>query len=179
MKNNIKTVLISKANLKKKIKTIAKDLSKQYIRKDLIVLALLDGAFVFVSDLVREMDIPLTLEFLKVKSYEGTVSSGRLVVAPDFDFKTLNNKHVLLVDDILDTGLTLDTLCRKIRNETEVLSVTTCVLLDKQITRNNSFVANYSCFNIPNEFVVGYGLDYNGKYRNLPYIGILKETIYG
>ena len=178
MKKDIKKTLISKTEIKNKIKLLGSVLTEQYKNKEVTVLSLLSGSFVFTADLVREMDLQVNVEFLKVRSYEGTTSSGKLIVACDFDFNKLDNKHVLIVDDILDTGLTLDTLCKKIRNETEILSLATCVLLDKQVERKNSFVANYSCFKVPNEFVVGYGLDYNGKYRNLPYIGILKEEIY-
>ena len=178
MKKDIKKTLISKAEIKNKIKLLGSVLTEKYKDKEVTVLSLLDGSFIFTADLVREMDLQIDVEFLKVRSYQGTASSGKLVIAVDFDFKKLDNKHVLIVDDILDTGLTLDTLCKKIRNETEILSLATCVLLDKQVQRKNSFVADYSCFNVPNEFVVGYGLDYNGKYRNFPHIGILKESVY-
>lgn len=177
MKKDIEKILISKTNLKKEIKSLAQNLCKKYKNKELVILTLMDGAFLFTADLVRELDIPVQLEFIKAKSYEGTTSTGFLTIS-NFDFNILNNKHVLIVDDILDTGLTMSTLCSKIRNITEVLSLNTCVLLDKQLQTKKTIKADFTCFKVPNEFVVGYGLDYNGKYRNLPYIGILKEEIY-
>ncbi len=171
-------MLFTKGSIKKTVKTLGSVLTKKYKDKEVIVLSLLDGSFVFAADLVRQIKGDVDVRFLKIKSYEGTESSGSLVVARDFDFRQLDNKHVLIVDDILDTGLTLNTLCKQIRNETEILSLATCVLLDKQVNRTNNFEADYVGFKVQNEFVVGYGLDYNGKYRNLPFIGVLKEKVY-
>jgi len=178
MRKDIKRILISKSDIKKEIKRVASKLNVLYTGEDLAILSLMDGAFMFTADLVRELNIPVQLEFIKAKSYEGTNSTGHLTLSK-FDFSILNNKHVLVVDDILDTGLTLDFLCTRIRNCAEIWSLNTCVLLDKQLPRKKAVKADHVCFEVPNEFVVGYGLDYNGNYRNLPYIGILKEEIYG
>jgi len=178
MKKDIKKLLFSEKTIKTSIKNLGQELSEVYKDKQVTVLSLMDGSFIFTADLVRSMNIHVDLKFIKVKSYNGTSSSGVLVIENNFDFSSLNDKHVLVVDDILDTGLTLDTVCKKIRNETEALSINSCVLLDKQVKRDKVKEATFSCFKIPNEFVVGYGLDYDGKYRNLPYIGILKENIY-
>ena len=178
MKGDIKKVLFSKEKIKKSIKKLGKQLSKEYKDREVTVVSLMDGSFIFTADLVRSMNVKADIKFLKVKSYEGTASSGALVTSKDFDYSCLNNKHVLVVDDILDTGLTLSSICKKIREETEVLSVKSCVLLDKKIKRTTIKSANFTCFKVPNEFVVGYGLDYNDKYRNLPYIGVLDESVY-
>jgi hypoxanthine phosphoribosyltransferase len=178
MKKDIKKVLFSERKIKSSIKKLGKHLTNVYKNQEVTILSLLDGSFVFTADLIRSINIPVDVKFLKVKSYQGTSSTGVLVVENNFDFSSLNNKHVLVVDDILDTGLTLETICEKIRNETKALSINSCVLLDKQVIRKSVRSATYNCFSIPNEFVVGYGLDYNGKYRNLPYIGILDEKAY-
>lgn len=179
MKKDIKNILFSSKDINKNVKILGKELTNVYKNRQVTVLSLLNGSFVFTADLVREMEVDVDIKFLKVKSYEGTESSGLLTIKnQDFNFNQLDNKHVLVVDDILDTGLTLDTICKKIRNETEALSINSCVLLDKQVKRKTVKSANFTCFKIPNEFVVGYGLDYNGKYRNLPYIGVLDEKVY-
>jgi hypoxanthine phosphoribosyltransferase len=178
MKKDIKNILFSRKDINKSIKILGKELTNVYKNREVTILSLLDGSFVFTADLVREMDVQVDIKFLKVKSYEGTESSGSLILNQGFNFNQLDNKHVLVVDDILDTGLTLDTICKKIRNETEALSINSCVLLDKQVKRKTVKSANFTCFKIPDDFVVGYGLDYNGKYRNLPYIGVLDEKVY-
>ena len=178
MKKDISKVLFSKTDIKKAIKRVGTELTEKYKNQQVTILSLLNGSFVFTADLIREIEVEVDVKFLKVKSYEGSSSCGVLNVENDFKFSDLDNKHVLIVDDILDTGLTLDTICRKIRNETEALSVTSCVLLDKQVKRKTMRSADFTCFKIPNEFVVGYGLDYNEKHRNLPYIGVLDEKVY-
>jgi hypoxanthine phosphoribosyltransferase len=178
MKKDISKVLFSKTDIKKAIKRVGTELTEKYKNQQVTILSLLNGSFVFTADLIREFEADVVVKFLKVKSYEGSSSSGVLNVETEFKFSDLDNKHVLIIDDILDTGLTLNTICKKIRNETEALSVTSCVLLDKQVERKTMKSADFTCFEISNEFVVGYGLDYNERYRNLPYIGVLDEKVY-
>jgi hypoxanthine phosphoribosyltransferase len=179
MNADIKHVLFNSQDINEKIQFLASRIDLEYGDKDeLCVLALLDGSFIFAADLVRALQTPVHIEFVRAKSYKGTESTGAVSIDEHFDSSIFRNKHVLIVDDILDTGLTLSTV-RKIIINSEALSVSTCVLLDKQTEKRlDNFQADFVCLNVPDEFVVGYGLDYNGQYRDFPYIGVLDEKIY-
>jgi hypoxanthine phosphoribosyltransferase len=177
MKVTLKKTLFSKTAIRKRVVELGKQITKLYKNCDnVLIVPLLEGGTIFASDLIREIDLPIAVKSFKVSSYNGgTKSSGKL----DMDVSTLpecKGKHVIIVDDIYDTGLTLSTL----RNHFIIAgakTVITCVLLNKQVLRHVNFKPNIYGFKIKNEFVVGYGLDYNDIYRNLPYVGVLDCTI--
>jgi hypoxanthine phosphoribosyltransferase len=177
MDENIKEVLISQEQIREKTKEVAQILSDEYRDKNPLVVGILKGALPFMADLIKEMDIFLEYDMMDVSSY-GTAktSSGEVKIVKDLD-TSVDGRHILIVEDIIDTGRTLkylqDMLVR--RNAKSVRFVT---LLDKPSGRVTDLNVDWKCFNIPDEFVVGYGLDYRENYRNLPYVGVLKEEIY-
>jgi len=171
-------VLVSPTAIKRRIAQLGAELNKDYAKKDLMVVAIVNGALIFTADLLRQMRSPLRLDCLRASSYhDGTkaVHEPRIFDSMKLDVRGHN---VLLVDDILDTGRTLAAVAGLIKDK-GALSVKTCVLLDKKARRAVPFDADYVGFEIPNEFVVGYGLDFNERYRNLPCIGVLKPKYYG
>ena len=175
--NDIKKILFTPAEIQKGIKKLAKKISRNYAGEDLTLVSVLKGSVVFLSDLLRHIDIPCTVEFMAVSSYgEGAKSSGVVQLVMDLR-ENPKGRNVLLVEDILDTGLTMNYLLKNLRMRgPRTLKV--CAFLDKPGNHMVKIRPDYACFSIPNHFVVGYGLDYNEHYRNLPYIGILKEQIY-
>lgn len=170
---DLESVLFSKTSLSAKIKSLGRTISRDYKEEPLTIISLMAGSILFTADLIREITIPIQLYTITVSSYNGgKISSGTLNIKeslPDCE-----NKNILLVDDILDSGLTLFTLKNFIQ-KTNPLSVKTCVLLNKKIERSYEIIPDYYGFEIGEEFVVGYGLDYQGLYRNIPYIGTLKN----
>lgn len=175
--NDIESVLIEKETILKRVKAMATEIANEYKDKNPLMICILKGSLIFFADLVREMDIPLEIEFLAISSYENsTKSSGEVKVAKDTD-KSLENRHVILVEDIVDTGLTLDFLKNMLQRRAPA-SLKICALLDKPERRQAIIQADYTGFVIPNSFVVGYGLDFSQKYRNMPDICILKPCIY-
>lgn len=171
-------VLVSASAIKRRIAGLGAELNADYANKDLMVVAIVNGALIFTADLLRQLSSPLRLDCLRASSYhDGTHATGepRIVDQMKLDVK---GQHVLLVDDILDTGKTLAAVAGLIKTK-GAASVKTCVLLDKKARRMVPFEADYVGFGIPNEFVVGYGLDFNERYRNLPCIGVLKPKFYG
>ena len=167
-------VLISAEKIQQRTTELGAEISKHYQGKDPVIITVLKGAFIFVSDLVRCIECPITTEFMRVSSYGNkVVTSGEVKMELDIA-SSVANRHVLLVEDIIDTGLTIDYL-RANLNARNPASVSVCTLLHKP--GNNVKVAqiDYVGFNIPNDFVVGYGLDYHGYYRNLPYIAQVEE----
>lgn len=170
-------VLISREEIKDAVEKLGKRISKDYEGKELLLVCILKGAFVFCSDLVRSISIPLTLDFLSASSYGQTsVSSGNVQINKDLETDIIG-KHVLLVEDIIDTGLTLKVL-KGIMSVRNPESIKICTLLDKKDRRKVDISPEYCCFSIPDEFVVGYGLDYGEKYRNLPDIMVLSRSVY-
>jgi hypoxanthine phosphoribosyltransferase len=170
-------VLVTPAAIKRRIAVLGETINRDYAGKDLMVVAIVNGALIFTADLLRQMRSPLRLDCLRASSYhEGTKAVGepRIVDSMKLDVR---GHHVLLVDDILDTGKTLAAVAGMIKAK-GALTVKTCVLLDKKARRAVPFEADYVGFEIPNEFVVGYGLDFNERYRNLPCIGVLKPKFY-
>lgn len=167
-------VLFSEAQIAKRVKELGVEISKRYAGKDLVVIGVLKGSFMFVSDLVREIKRPMELDFLAASSYAGQNSSGMVRLHYDIR-KSIKNRDVILVDDILDTGFSLN-FVRKHLMAKGPKSLSICVLLDKPERRKIFVPARYVGFSVPDKFVVGYGLDYNEKYRELPYIGVLKNT---
>jgi hypoxanthine phosphoribosyltransferase len=171
-------ILVTPTAIKRRIAGLGAQLNQDYAQKDLMVVAIVNGALIFTADLLRQLTSPLRLDCLRASSYhDGTKAMGepRIVDQMKLDVR---GQHVLLVDDILDTGKTLAAVAGLIKSK-GAASVKTCVLLDKKARRMVPFEADYVGFEIPNEFVVGFGLDFNERYRNLPCIGVLKPKFYG
>lgn len=175
MREHLERILIRENEIARRLDELATEITHDYQGKDLTVLAILNGSLIFMADLLRRIPLPLELDCLRVRSYHGgKVSTGQV----EFDRTALPNlrdRHVLLLDDILDSGHTLAAIIDTIRTGSAPLSVRTCVLLRKIKARSRPIEADYVGFDIQDEFVVGYGLDYQEKYRNLPLIGVLKE----
>ena len=166
-------VLISEKKLQAKVRSLGRTLTRQYRDKDLVLIGVLKGSFVFMADLVRHIRLPLTCDFIRVSSYgRGRTSSGSV----RFKFDTtqsITGKHVLLVEDIIDTGRTMKSLLKTLRLR-KPRSLKVCTLLYKPARKEIKVPIAFQGFTVPNEFVVGYGLDFAGRYRNLPHIGVLK-----
>jgi hypoxanthine phosphoribosyltransferase len=178
MHQDIHQVLFDEAQIRARVAELGKTISAKHAGSDLIVVALLKGGVVFLADLIRSISIPIKLDFAWASSYgDRTESSGnvKLRVFPGDD---LSGKTVLVVDDILDTGRTLQQVCAKLEADLGARLVETCVLLDKPMRRTVDVQANYVGFTVEDVFVVGYGLDFADNYRNLPYIGVLKASCY-
>ena len=176
MHRDIEKVLIDEGVIQKRLKVLAEKLSQDFEGKPMVVVALLKGAIPFMADLLRRVPLPMEIECLNVASYHGGTESSGEVTFLDRELPRVSGKAVLLLDDILDTGRTLDAVMGKLVGE-GAAEVKTCVLLAKDIEREVVTQADYTGFVIGDEFVVGYGLDYRGHYRNLPYVGILKESV--
>jgi len=178
LEKDIQSVLFSEEQLKERVHAIAKQIEQDYAGKEIMLIAVLRGSFVFMADLCRAIDLPCTLDFMSVSSYgKGTSSSGQVQITKDLS-EDISGRHVIVVEDILDSGNTLSYLL-KILEHRNPASIRLCTLLDKPDRRVKQVEVHYSGFTIPDAFVVGYGLDYAEKYRNLPYIGILKPEVYG
>ncbi len=178
MLNEIEEILLSEGLIHSKIKELGKKIASDYREKNNILLVgVLKGAVIFMADLIRHIDLPLSLDFMAVSSYgSSTESSGVVRILKDLD-DTVEGKNILIVEDIIDSGLTLSYLCGILKSR-KPASLKICALLDKPSRRKADLKVDYLGFEIPDSFVVGYGLDYNGKYRNLPYICVLKPEVY-
>ncbi|VJR02010.1 hypoxanthine guanine phosphoribosyltransferase [Streptococcus pneumoniae] len=177
LENDIKKVLVSHDEITEAAKKLGAQLTKDYAGKNLILVGILKGSIPFMAELVKHIDTHIEMDFMMVSSYHGgTASSGVINIKQDVT-QDIKGRHVLFVEDIIDTGQTLKNL-RDMFKEREAASVKIATLLDKPEGRVVEIEADYTCFTIPNEFVVGYGLDYKENYRNLPYIGVLKEEVY-
>ena len=173
MENKIEKVLFTEEEIKKKVVEIAKKISEDYKGKKVLMLCILKGSVIFFSDLVRNLDIDCTFDFMVVSSYgNSTSSTGQVMILKDLSY-SIEDMDVIIVEDILDTGNTLSYL-KKILLQRNPASLKICTFLDKPSRRTQNLEADYSGYTIPDEFVVGYGLDYNEHYRNLPYVGVLK-----
>ena len=176
--NDIQEVLFSEEQLKNRVQEIARQITADYQGKEIMLISVLRGSFVFMADLCRAIDLPCTLDFMAVSSYgKGTKSSGQVQITKDLS-EDITDRHIIVVEDILDSGNTLSYLLKILENR-HPASIRLCTLLDKPDRRTKPVQVHYSGFTIPDAFVVGYGLDYAEKYRNLPYIGILKPEVYG
>ena len=179
MNTDLEKIILSADEINTRVQEIAVEINQDYAGsvREVILITLLDGAIVFTADLIRHLSVPIRLDCIRVSSYGNSTNpetAPRILGSLKSDVK---DKHVLLVDDILDTGNTM----KKVVNEVSAqkpASLRTCVFLDKPERRQNNFQADWSGFSIPDEFVVGYGLDYAGRYRELPYLGTLKPEIY-
>jgi len=177
MINDIKEVLLSEEVIKEKIKALGAQITEDYKGKDLILLGILKGSVMFMSDLMKEINLPCKMDFMAVSSYgDATQSSGIVKIIKDLDFE-IKDKHILIIEDIIDTGITLKYLMKYLsaRNPSSLEIV---CLLNKPERRKEQLDVKYLGFDVPDHFLVGYGLDYAETYRNLPYIGILKESVY-
>ncbi len=177
MNKDIREILISEEALKAKIAELGAKITEDYKGKELLLVCVLKGAVIFVSDLMRHIDLPLDIDFMAISSYGSeTKSSGVVRILKDLN-TGIEGKHVLIVEDIIDSGLTLSYLVDNLRSRGPE-SVEICTILDKPERRSIDLDIKYTGFQVPDEFVVGYGLDYAEKYRNLPYIAVLKEEVY-
>ncbi len=177
MRDNVLRTLFSEEELQKKVAELGAAITEEYRGKDLLIVTVLKGAVVFLADLMRKIDTPAEIDFMVVSSYgAGTKSSGVVKIVKDLDVP-LKDRHILIVEDILDSGLTLSYI-KGILQDRGPASIRIATLLDKPARRKADLKADYVGFEVPDEFVVGYGLDYDEKYRNLPYIGILKPEVY-
>jgi len=173
--DDIEKILINESELKEKVAELGKSISDDYHGLNPVFITVLRGSIIFLCDLIREVKIPISLDFLSVSSYSGQTHTGAVRIIKDLD-ENIENRHVILIEDIIDTGLTLNYIVGMLA-ERKPASIKVCALLDKKVRRIIDMPIDYKGFEIPDEFVVGYGMDYNQKYRNLPFIGILKEEI--
>lgn len=178
MHEDIERILITETELRERISQLGKELTAQYADKNPVFIGVLKGVILFYADMIRAFDAPCQTDFLWISSYEGTESTGKVQVRQDVT-TDLRGRHVIVLEDIVDTGRSLRFVCEHLRSM-GVASLKVCTLLDKPLGRADGvqFEADFVGFTIPKAFVVGYGLDYNELYRNLPYIGILKPEIY-
>jgi hypoxanthine phosphoribosyltransferase len=174
MLQDIKKILYHESTILSRLDELASEITADYRGRDLTVVAVLNGSIVFMADLLRRIPIHLQLDCLSVSSYHGARSVGRVSFRKD-QFRDVRGRHVLILDDILDTGATLKAIREHIAGASGALSIKVCVLLRKKLEHPAMTDADYVGFDIPNEFVVGYGLDYNERYRNLPFIGVLTD----
>ena len=178
MTNAIEKVLISEEEIKAKVQEMGKILSKEYADKDPIFVGVLKGVVVFFADMMRAIDIPCQIDFMWISSYSGTNSTDKMEVKRDVS-ADIKGRHVVILEDIYDTGNSLDFTYKHLLSK-EPASLKICTLLDKPERRDPTVTlkADWVGFTVPNEFVVGYGLDFNEHYRNLPFVGVLKPEMY-
>ncbi len=177
MRSDIKQILLSEEDIIKRVKEIGSDITKDYQGKDLVMIGILKGAVIFMSELCKNINLPIAIDFMGVSSYgKATRTTGEVRIVKDLD-ASVEGKDILVVEDIIDTGLTLSYLTDNLEKR-GANSVKIVTLLDKPSRRKENVKVDYIGFEVPDEFVVGYGLDYAETYRNLPFIGILKEEIY-
>ncbi|MCD8084944.1 MAG: hypoxanthine phosphoribosyltransferase [Clostridiales bacterium] len=179
MEQDIAQVLFTEEQLRSRVRALGAEITRDFQGEDkILLLSVLRGSYIFMADLSRAIDLPCLVDFLSVSSYGGgTKSSGQVEIKKDISMN-LEGHHVIVVEDILDSGNTLYYLMDLLRLR-KAASVSICTLLDKPERRTKPISADYVGFTVPDAFVVGYGLDYDQKYRNLPYIGILKPEVYG
>jgi hypoxanthine phosphoribosyltransferase len=177
MHKDIAEILIPEEQLHAKIAELGEQITRDYSSKNLLLLGTLKGAVPFIADLARAIELPLEIDYMAVASYgDATQSSGIVRIIKDLE-GPIDQKHVLIIEDIIDSGLTLSYLVDMLRRRNP-LSLRICTLLNKERERVKAIPVDYQGFSIPDKFVVGYGLDYAQRYRNLPYIGILKPVVY-
>lgn len=177
MERDIERVLISQIELEKAVQKIGARISEDYAGEEPVFVGVLKGSFIFMADLMRHVTVNCNMDFMAVSSYSGTTSTGAVKINKDLN-EDIEGKHVIIVEDILDSGVTLNYLKGYLEGRNPA-SIKICTLMDKPARRKAPVYADYSCFEVPDAFVVGYGLDYNERYRNLPYIGVLKPEVYG
>ncbi len=177
MKNDILKVLITEEEIAAKVQELGRQITEDYKGKNLLMVSVLKGSVIFMADLMRAIDIQARVDFMSVSSYgSGVKTSGVVKIVKDLDIN-LAGYDVLIVEDILDSGMTLQYL-KEVLMQRKPHSLKIATLLDKPERRKVDLQADYACFNVPDEFVVGYGLDFAEKYRNLPFVGVLKPEVY-
>ena len=176
LRDEVESVLIGETEIAARVRELAAELERDFAGKDLLVVALLTGTVPFLADLIRHIALPMRLDFMGVSSYGNNTAPGELIFTKELRLEACD-RDVLLVDDILDTGRTLRAVIDKL-NALQPRSLKTCVLLEKKSRRTETIPADYIGFEVPDEFVIGYGLDYAERYRNLPFIGVLKPEVY-
>lgn len=177
MKEDVKEILFSEEVLRKRVKELAVQISSDYKGKELVVVGILKGSVVFTAELIKDIDIYCELDFMAVSSYgNSTETTGVVRILKDLD-NSIEGKHILIVEDIVDTGTTLSYLLKYLKAR-KAASIEIVALLNKPARRKVELPVKYIGFEVPDAFIVGYGIDYSEKYRNLPYIGILKPEIY-
>ncbi len=177
MNSNLSSVLFDEGSIHKRVRELGAELSKEYEDKNPVIIGILKGAAIFMCDLMKNLTIPIEIDFMSISSYgNSTESSGIVKIRKDID-TDIYDRHVIIVEDIVDSGLSLQYIIEYLQKH-KPASIKSCILLDKPKAHKVDISIDYYGFLIENEFVVGYGLDYAERYRNLPYIGILKEEIY-
>lgn len=177
MKKDLKKILVTEEEIRQKVGELGRAISEDYRGKQLLVVGILKGSIVFMSDLIRAIDLPLEIDFMEVSSYgHSTKSSGAVRILKDLDVD-IEGRDMLVVEDIIDTGLTLNYLMEILRAR-KPASLKVCTFLNKPSRRKVKMEADFNGYDIPDEFAVGYGLDYAEKYRNLPYVAVLKPEAY-
>jgi hypoxanthine phosphoribosyltransferase len=176
LREEVQSILITRHQIARKIKALSGQIERDYTGRELVVVSLLNGTVMFLADLIRHLSLPLRLDFIGVSSYGAGTESGDLVYTKELRLD-VRDRDVLLVDDILDTGKTLARVSAKLR-ALKPRSIKTCVLLNKAARRKENIEADYVGFEIPDLFVVGYGLDFAERYRNLPFVGVLHPYVY-
>ena len=173
---DVASVLITETEIARRVRSLAREIHSDFADREMVVVSLLNGTVMFLADLIRHLSLPLRLDFIGVSSYGAGTESGELVITKELRLD-VRGRDVLLVDDILDTGRTIKRVHAKLR-QLKPRRIKTCVLLDKPARRIEKVRADYVGFTIPDLFVVGYGLDYAERYRNLPFVGVLKPEMY-
>lgn len=178
MNDDMGKIMFTEEQIQKRIKELGQEITRDYAGKDIFAVGILKGAVVFYTDLVRAIDLPVQFDFMIASSYgSGTESSGTVKILKDLDYD-IENRNLLVIEDIIDTGTTMDYMMGYFRSKNPA-SIKLCSLLSKPSRRKAKVNIDYCGWEIPDEFVVGYGLDFDEKYRNLPYIGVLKKEVYG
>ncbi len=176
--DDVSEVLLTEEQVQARVRELGAELTRDYAGRAPVLVSVLKGSIVFLADLVRAMDVPLSVDLMEVSSYgSGTETSGQVRILKDLS-GPIEGRDVVVVEDIIDTGLTLNYLLRYL-GERSPASIQVCCLLDKPARRLAEIEIDYRGFSIPDRFVVGYGLDFNERYRNLPYIGVLRPSVYG
>jgi hypoxanthine phosphoribosyltransferase len=177
MIQDVERILFHEQTILRRLDELGAQITRDYEGKELTIIAVLNGSIFFMADLLRRIQLPLRLDCLSVSSYHGGTTSTGVVTFDQTSLPEVNGRHVLLLDDILDTGHTLHAICGRLNQEADPASVRVCVLLRKDKVRAKNLEADYVGFDIGDEFVVGYGLDYLEKYRNLPFVGVLHPSV--
>lgn len=176
MINEVQEILINESEIQEKVKYLAEQINKDYAGKDIVLMIILKGSVIFSADLMRYLNVNVSLDFMQVSSYGSSSVSGELKILKDGQID-VNGKNVIIAEDIIDSGNTLSALVKLLKKRGANVEI--CTLLSKPVRRETQVDVKYEGFEIPDEFVVGYGMDYDERFRNLPYIGILKREVYG